>query len=291
MTFLILLLYVYDVIRSVFTVMSRPKTYFINEDYFNTPLSQEQAYFLGLIVSDGHLNYDRGVFQYACASYDVSLIDFIKTELDSSHPIKTYFIKNRPYVRYNITNKKLVRSLIDKWNFPKLNKSKNNIDIPNMPNEFVSHFLRGLFDGDGSIWFGGGTYRSGFAGGEKMMKSIQNILLSMNIPSYLSYRYSKQNKNSCQLTVNGTLHVQSLGKFLYNEATCFLNRKHEKFTKCYAQAEYVTNRSFLLSGKEEIIKKLYLDGISQSDIAKKLGLISSSVRACIQRLRKRTEIV
>jgi hypothetical protein len=267
--------------------MSRPKTYCINEAYFTTPISQKQAYFLGLIISDGHLNYNRGVFQYACAFRDASLIDFIRTELGSSHPIKTYVIKNRTYVRYGITNKKLVRSLIEKWNLPKLNKSKNNVDIPDLPPKFLSHFLRGFFDGDGSVWFGGGTYRAGFTGGEKMMRAIQSILLSQHIPSYLSYRYSKSNKNSCQLTINGTLHVQSLGKFLYNEANFYLERKHEKFDACFAQANITKNRRYSSNGIEDKIKMLYLNGVPQAEIAKQNNLVPSSVRACVQRLRRR----
>ena len=46
--------------------MSRPKIYNINEDYFNDPVNPNQLYVLGLIISDGHLNYKWGLLQYAC---------------------------------------------------------------------------------------------------------------------------------------------------------------------------------------------------------------------------------
>jgi intein/homing endonuclease len=129
--------------------MARPKTYQINEEYFNSPLTERGAYLLGLIMSDGHLNYDYGYFQYVCSKRDISILEFIKTELESTHPIK----KSREvYVRYSITNKQLVRNIINKYSLPHSNKSQNNINIPHQLNAtLIPHFLRGFFDGDGSI--------------------------------------------------------------------------------------------------------------------------------------------
>jgi DNA-binding NarL/FixJ family response regulator len=123
------------------------------------------------------------------------------------------------------------------------------------------------------------------------MKSIGSVLTKIGIPSYLSYRYSKQNKNSCNISINGTLNVERLGEYLYKNATCFLDRKHKKFMECNDQAKYIKNRSFLLSGNENETKKLYLAGISQAEIARQLGLIPSSVRCCIQRLRLKNQLV
>ena len=272
--------------------MGRPKTYQINENYFDAILTERGAYLLGLIMSDGHLNYDRGRFEYCCSARDISLIGFIRDEIKSTHPIKEVIINNTTYVRYGISNKRLVRNIIDKYSLPHSNKSKNNIDIPRqLPDNLVSHFLRGFFDGDGSIWFGGGTYRASYTGGEKMVKSIQSVLDKIGVPSYFSYRYSEKNKNSCSISINGTLNVERLGIYLYKGATCFLERKRRRFMECNAQAEYVNARSFRLSGNENKTKELYMTGVSQAEIAKNLGLPPSSVRCCVQRLRRQNQLV
>ena len=272
--------------------MGRPKTYKINEEYFNTFMTEHKSYLLGLIMSDGHLDYKRGMFEYACAIKDISIIRFIKDELESTHPIHDFIVKNRTYCRYAITNVKLVRGLIDKYSLPHSNKSKNNIDIPcQLTDNLVPHFLRGFFDGDGSIWFGGGTYRASYTGGEKMVKSIQLVLDKIGIPSYFSYRYSEENKNSCNITVNGTLNVERLGIYLYKNATCFLDRKHQKFVDCNVQSKYVKARSFSMSGNENKTKTLYLGGMTQAEIARKLELAPSSVRGCVQRLRRKNQLV
>jgi intein/homing endonuclease len=267
--------------------MGRPKTYSINEQYFRQNIDERQAYLLGLILSDGHLNYKRGRFQYTCRKDDIELIEFIKKTLKSTHPIKI----KKNYAHYSISNIKLVQYLINNFNLPHSNKSINNLLIPkNIPANMISHFLRGVFDGDGSIWYGD-TYRAGYTGGEIFLKEIQSILAKDGINSDFKYRYSKNNKNSCQITINGTFNVNKFKNLLYNDATFFLKRKKEKFDLCTNRADRLKNYYFKYNGMEEKIKQLYLDGNTQSKIAKQLGLVYSSVRACIQRLRQKSLII
>ena len=262
--------------------MARPKKYFIDEEYFTRPMDESQAYLLGLILSDGHINYNRGQFQYVCKKEDIELIEFIKTTLKSEHPIK---IRGK-YAVYNISNIKLVQSLINVFNLPHSNKSINNLIIPvNIPSDMIWHFLRGIFDGDGSIWYGD-TYRAGYTGGEFFLKQIQSILESNGIKSDFKYRYTSANKNSCQITVNGTFNVMKLKDILYHNSTIYLSRKKEKFNLCEIQSDKLKQTYFKYNGMEEKIKELYIAGNSQSKIAIQLGLVFSSVRSCIQRLRK-----
>jgi len=268
--------------------MGRPKTYNVNESYFNMPLNEKKAYFLGLILSDGHLNYNRGCFQYACKKDDVELIHFMKNELGSTHPIKEYQIKENWYVRFNITNKSLVTTLIEKFDLPKLNKSNNNLLIPkNIPPDILHHFLRGLFDGDGSIWTSSKKedYCFSYSGGENLMLELKQIFhKTLKLNGHISYRYSKENRNSCGLSYHGNLVTSIFFNYLYKDATCFLKRKHKKFEMCNEISKKTTLYRF--DGSEEKIKKLYLQGISQKNISDKLNLVYSSVRCCVQRLRK-----
>lgn len=270
--------------------MPRPKIYQIDETYFTRSMTENQAYLLGLVISDGSVNYKRGSFGYVCSKKDKELLEFIKKELKSTHPISEYKIRENIYVKYSITNKNLIQTLIDRWKLPHSNKSKNNIHLLQVGNEYIYHFLRGLFDGDGSIWKSGGTFRAAFSGGEKLMLEIKDILEVNDIPSYLSYRYGKTNKNSCGLTINGTMNASKLGKLLYTNPCCCLERKYQLFNKCFELEIKRRKRLFSLNGSKNKIKKLYMKGDSQMNIAKKLGLVYSSVRACIQKMRRDGEI-
>jgi hypothetical protein len=184
--------------------------------------------------------------------------------------------------------------LIDKYNLPKFNKSQNNLFIPkNIPQNLLHHFLRGLFDGDGSIWTSTKKedYCFSYTGGENLMLELKFLFhKNLNLNGYISYKYSKKNKNSCNLAYHGNLATNTFFEYLYKNSTFYLRRKFEKFKKCKIKAIESINNRFKLNGMEEKIKELYLVGNSQKEISNKLKLVYSSVRACIQRLRKKKEI-
>lgn len=265
--------------------MARPKIYLINSQYFEEELNEHKAYLLGLIYSDGHLSYKHGAFQYNCSSSDIELLEFIRAEFNSSHPIKFYKIKNREYARYSFRNKSLVHSIILKFNMPLENKSQNNLIFPNeIPDNLICHFLRGISDGDGSIWRGkNDTFSYAFTGGENFMNQIKEIILEKTgVKMKLRYRYSKENCNSCSIETKGSINVSKIGNFLYNNSTIFLLRKKIRFDECNELAM----KRFKYNGNNEKIQALYLNGTKQIDIAKLLNANYSSVRSVVQHFRK-----
>jgi intein-encoded DNA endonuclease-like protein len=172
----------------------------------------------------------------------------------------------------------------------------NNLCIPvNISSELMPSFLRGYFDGDGSIWKtkSGKTFRflAAYTGGERMMMDIQKILSTLGISTRLSYRYGKSNKNSCSITVGSHDGVCALGKYLYNDASVFLKRKHVLFCECQEHV-HQSNAFYLKSnGSEEKIKTLYIGGKTQKVISDELHIPFSTVRCCVQRLRKNGVVV
>lgn len=273
--------------------MARPKTYSINETYFDQNIDERQLYLLGLILSDGSIS-KRGTLSYVCKSTDVEIIEFIRSTLGSSHPI-TWFRENvygRRYSRYGFSNKRLIQSLVDKYSLP-YNHSDNNLKIPsNIPSSLMHHFIRGIFDGDGSIWKSGSTYRCAITGGYSFLNELKSIIESeLDVHLYFSYRYGESNLNSCQITLNGTHNVSLFKNYLYNGANHFLGRKHEKFNLCESQSTNLKTRLFKYNGREERITQLYIDGYSQRKIANILNAPYSSVRCCVQRLRRQSKII
>ena len=70
---------------------------------------------------------------------------------------KLYFSKERVYgkikagalYQFNISNEKIYDDVVSLGLTP--NKSLT-MQFPNMPNEFIRHFIRGCWDGDGSVF-------------------------------------------------------------------------------------------------------------------------------------------
>jgi len=145
------------------------RKYTVNQDFFKK-WGPEMAYILGWFFSDGYISS-----KYACSSFhinkkDICILKKIKKYLSSSHPIN----KTKTGIQFRIYNKVLYNSLIQLGCIP--NKSKC-LDFPMMPEEYLSHFVRGYFDGDGSIRFNRpNTIKISFVGSEYFIKKLQIIL-------------------------------------------------------------------------------------------------------------------
>lgn len=273
-------------------LMARPKIYTIDESTFDRNLTQNTAYCLGLLLSDGHLNYDRGSVQYACKTSDECLIRIILHSIKSTHPIKRYIIRGRSYSRVSISNKKLARAIIDRFQLPKLNKSTNNLFVPKIiSKKLLPHFLRGYFDGDGSIWKSGNRFVCSYTGGENMMMDIRRILHDNEISSTISYRYGPANKNSCNLIISTHENIEKLFKYLYPlGAQNFLGRKYDLFVE-HSKQNGIYRKTYLkLNGGGDKIKTMYLSGITQKSISDQIKIPYSTVRAHVQLLRSRAEV-
>ena len=143
--------------------------YTIDEEYFKNIDSQNKAYILGFFYADGFIQSARKhssrKIGISIQEKDRKLLEDINKELNSSYPIRKYNVTSgykvgAPYVRLMITSPMLAESLIEKGC---LEHKTENLFFPTekqVPHEYLPSFLRGYFDGDGSIYyFGSWTVR------------------------------------------------------------------------------------------------------------------------------------
>lgn len=105
------------------------------------------------------------------------------------------------------------------------------IRIPAIPLNLMPHFIRGYFDGDGTVGvyknsnkWNTYTLRSGFcSGSQEFLEAI-----SLFIPTNNKTVKKTKNRNlySINLSVNDSI---SLYQYMYTDATIWLPRKREKF--------------------------------------------------------------
>lgn len=110
------------------------------------------AYVLGYWYADGSIYSSvRGSYLNA-TSVDKEIIYKIKRWLDSGHTIreeKSIWPNRKTRFVLRIGNKNLYGALIKLGIYP----SKSlTVKLPNIPTEFLSHFVRGYFDGDGCVY-------------------------------------------------------------------------------------------------------------------------------------------
>lgn len=137
----------------------------VNENFFSS-WSPPMAYVLGVICTDGNLDPGRirepwraksssTIPKISVAQKEPELLEKILRLMDCD--AKLYFSKERVYGKikagalyhFGITNEKLYNDIVNLGLTP--NKSLT-MQFPDMPKEYLRHFIRGCWDGDGSVY-------------------------------------------------------------------------------------------------------------------------------------------
>ena len=127
--------------------------YKVDENFFKR-WTYENAYILGFIFADGSLEnspYIRGKY-LRITNTDLPIISRIKTALKSCHHIGIAPATGNRKEKYSlrIGSKEIYKDLGRIGLRP--NKSLN-MQFPEIPRRFMGDFIRGYFDGDGTICF------------------------------------------------------------------------------------------------------------------------------------------
>ena len=155
------------------------------EQYFFNKWSSEMAYIFGLFCSDGYVSSNCNCIGFHINKKDIELFEIIKRVMKSTHPIKKY----NDGIQLRIFNQILHDSLI-KLGCPP-NKSRI-LDFPYIPDKYLNHFIRGYFDGDGSIHFNKpNTIKISFCSTKSFIQILQRKLkkhLKLNIHPIRKYK-------------------------------------------------------------------------------------------------------
>jgi len=129
--------------------MSQAKrVYEFNEKAFDK-LNSESSYWLGFIYADGYIHKKRNNLVIRVRKQDKLLLEKFNEFLKSSYPIKQINNNGYPAVQISIKSKHLIERL---YNLGLHSPKSLNLKFPLfLDEEFYSDFIRGYFDGDGSI--------------------------------------------------------------------------------------------------------------------------------------------
>ena len=124
-----------------------------NENFFKVWTS-EMAYVLGFFAADGNLTLGRrGNHFLEFTSCDLEIMEKIREVMGCTHKIteRSRNTKWKTYYRIQIGSKNIFSDLVKLGFTPNKSKSLESLVIPN---GYLADFLRGYFDGDGSVWAG-----------------------------------------------------------------------------------------------------------------------------------------
>lgn len=122
----------------------------VNEQYFHCIDTAEKSYWLGFIYGDGCVTDPDSktgrIFTISLHSDDTEHLEKFKQSIDSQHSLCE--VDNRHYTNLPIHNEVFVDGLVKHG--VTHNKTHNNV-VPAIDPDLRPHFVRGLFDADGSL--------------------------------------------------------------------------------------------------------------------------------------------
>lgn len=122
--------------------------YVYNERFFDE-WSPEMAWVLGLIFADGNIGqHSKNGFHCSVCSIDVDMLEQVRELMCSNARINNHGGKNTKTLLVCSTD--TTKVLMDKYGLHP-NKSRT-IQWPGVPDSCLSHFVRGLWDGDGCVF-------------------------------------------------------------------------------------------------------------------------------------------
>jgi len=217
------------------------RKYNINEQYFDKINTEGKAYFLGLLFADGYNVPERGMIRIFLQEEDKEILCEFRKRINYEKPL--YF---RDYTKKGwcnqyglcITNKHMSNQL-NKIGC-KRNKSKD-CKFPNISKKFVRHFIRGYYDGDGSLrWAKNGKFNVpkgvlDIVGSKSFCLSLRNIIikkLKMNIGMYehsCSKKHEEQNKKMYIIALGGNNKIKKFLRWIYKDSNVYFQRKFDKY--------------------------------------------------------------
>ena len=142
----------YGVKRRTYTEAKQEgRKYSCNDDYFKIQ-SSNMAYILGLLASDGNVSQKENAITIQLLAEDKELLEKIREETDSERPIK-YHIRTRTgheIASFKVWSKAWKDDLAHYGIIP--NKTFKLIPPDFLLPEYRIDYIRGYFDGDGSIY-------------------------------------------------------------------------------------------------------------------------------------------
>ena len=197
----------------------------------NQVTNEIEAYILGFLYADGCItdySYDKyRVLSIALSQIDKDylqqLCDIFNNELGKQYTIK--HSQNTCSYRLTIANTVLIQNLIKLGITHQKTYENSSFVFDNVPTHLKQHFIRGYFDGDGTIGIYKNKCQIGFVSlNQKLLQSILDYL-----HNDLNFNFGKLRLDAkCyRLCLAGNVSCKTFADWLYENATIYMQRKYD----------------------------------------------------------------
>jgi len=204
----------------------------VNSDFFKK-WSPEMAYVLGFIAADGNICHSGRAHTLHIASDDKDVIEKIKKVLNYSGPIHQ---RIRPNTKISYSLRICDQILFSDLNRLGITERKSLTLSPTVKNKFITDFLRGFLDGDGTVYLRNTKYPSRlgvvfYTASKPMIEFVHSALKNILGSIYASTIRSRVTKyqNPYYSISLGHKSSRELYLKLYRNTSLYMDRKYNKF--------------------------------------------------------------
>lgn len=204
--------------------MGRKQKYNLNKEYFKNIDSEDKAYLLGLLYADGTMVRTKCGHQISISlqELDKGLLENIRDIVVPNKPLT--YIKPQAN-RYSVNGQyRLVFSSKEMCDDLERLGFSNKASMPEIGSNLIPHFIRGYFDGDGCI--------SISSRGDCEFYIMAEMGLLSSFKEFIPVNFSDPRHvkaNMFKIRKSGRDNLNKIFKYLYTDASIFLERKYKKF--------------------------------------------------------------
>jgi hypothetical protein len=225
---------------------------FKEESYFDSIDSDEKAYFLGLLWADGcnyrndakHKNAYHIVIQLK--EEDGYMVKELANKIYGSSEITTYEEKvgkgnnlaKQNQIRLRIPSKHISDTLLSYGMKPRKSLTAGMPENIIWTEETIKGFLRGMLDGDGSIYFNSSSnsYGVSYIGSMKQMEEMNDIIEKITGVKFHFETINKYSEPMACLKIHGNKKSLEFCDWLYKDRSYCLYRKLNKYEEMKKRA-------------------------------------------------------
>jgi hypothetical protein len=280
--------HVSNILRELGVITRAMAIYTVNHSFFDIINTPAKAYALGLFYTDGN-NRGRRII-WNLQSSDAHILGKLKRELEYTGPLLIRFPKvnkdkkfgkSKQQTSLEITSKQLGTALTKLGAPPRKTFKVRFPTADIVPVHLMSHFLRGVLDGDGSV-SGKKHVRIAFAGNPEFVQGLRNYLVSLlgQLPKIVP------SKRIASAYVCQSGQLRTLRDYLYkNCGDLYFPRKRAILDDYLAQPlRWEVTRERVAKQRAEVVR-LRKKGLMLKDIAKALGITLTNTKAHVRRAR------
>jgi len=205
-----------------------------NEDFFERIDTEEKAYILGFIATDGNVYHCKRKKQYFRLGITLSYqdIDILEKIRDLISPQTKITKTKRGYAALHIYSRKIFEDLQSQGIMP---KKTFKVKPPRLDKNLMCHYWRGAFDGDGGFYITKNAnkqnyeqWRAAFTGNKFMCKGFSDFIEINKSYDKMKRPKMREHCSVYQSQYTGLKPSKNVARALqYDDCKIYMNRKYE----------------------------------------------------------------